>query len=67
MTLNSLLLALAFAVLGIAVFGAGLLLLARFLPGRLWRQAVEERSVPAAIIVAAIAVALGWIVAAAVH
>jgi putative membrane protein len=67
MTLNSLLIALLFAVIGIGVFGCSLLVLAKLLPGQLWRQAVEERSIPAAIILAGVAIALGWIVAAAVH
>jgi len=67
MTINSLLLALLFAVIGLAVFGCAFFLLARFLPGELWRQAIEERSVPAAIVLAGLALAVGWIVAAAVH
>jgi hypothetical protein len=44
-----------------------LFVLGRFLPGHLWRRAVEEQSLPAAIVLAGVALALGWIVAAAVH
>jgi uncharacterized membrane protein YjfL (UPF0719 family) len=67
MPFGSLLSALGFVVLGILVFVSALLLLSRFLPGDLWSRAIEERNLGAAIVLAAIAVALGWIVAAAVH
>jgi uncharacterized membrane protein YjfL (UPF0719 family) len=67
MTINSLIIALAFAVIGIGVFAGALVLLGRFLPGQLWRQVVEERNVAAAIILAGVALAVGWIVAAAIH
>jgi uncharacterized membrane protein YjfL (UPF0719 family) len=39
----------------------------RLLTRNLWRPALEERNLSAAIIVAAVALALGWIIAAAVH
>jgi hypothetical protein len=67
MTGKSLFIAIVFAVVGIGVFGCALFVLGRFLPGRLWRRAVEEQSLPAAIVLAGVALALGWIVAAAVH
>jgi uncharacterized membrane protein YjfL (UPF0719 family) len=67
MTGKSLLIAVIFAAVGMGVFGCTLFVLARFLPGRLWRRAVEEQSLPAAIVLAGMALALGWIVAAAVH
>jgi len=67
MPVNSLFIAVGFAVAGIGVFAVALVLLGRLLPGQLWRQAVEERNMPAAIILAGVALALGWIVAAAVH
>jgi uncharacterized membrane protein YjfL (UPF0719 family) len=67
MTINSLFIAVGFAVVGIGVFAASLVLLGKFLPGQLWRQAVEERNMPAAIVLAGVALAVGWIVAAAVH
>jgi uncharacterized membrane protein YjfL (UPF0719 family) len=58
---------LVFAALGFLAYGAGLALLARVLPGNPWRSAVEEKNVAAAILLAGIALGLGWIVAAAVH
>jgi cytochrome bd-type quinol oxidase subunit 1 len=67
MPFASLLNALGFVILGIAVFACALWLLSRTLPGDLWSRAVQERNLEAAIILAAIAIALGWIVASAVH
>ncbi len=62
-TLNALL----FACIGIIVFAVAFVIIAKALPGDLWRQALIEKNVQAAIILAGIALALGWIVAAAVH
>ncbi len=59
--------ALAFLALGVVVYGVSLLVLLRALPGNLWKQAVEDQNTSAAIVVAGIALALGCIVAAAVH
>ena len=55
--------AIAFAVAGIGLFAVSFRLLSR----ALWRQAIEERNLAAAIVLAAVALALGWIIAAAVH
>jgi uncharacterized membrane protein YjfL (UPF0719 family) len=59
----SLLNAIAFAVIGIVLFAVSF----RLLTGKFWRQVLEERNVSAAIVLAAVALALGWIIAAAVH
>ena len=59
--------ALLFACIGIIVFAVAFVIIAKALPGDLWRQALIEKNVQAAIILAGIALALGWIVAAAVH
>lgn len=67
MTLNSLGIALFFALLGIGLFACAFVLLGKFLPGQLWRRAVEEQNLPAAIVLASIAVALGWIIASTLH
>jgi hypothetical protein len=56
-----------FALVGILIFAVGLVLVAKALPGDLWHQALVEKNLGAAIILAGIALALGWIVAAAVH
>ena len=59
----SLLNAIAFAAAGVLLFAVSFRLLTR----KFWRQALEERNVSAAIVLAAVALALGWIIAAAVH
>jgi putative membrane protein len=65
--LSSTINALLFASIGIIVFAVAFIIIAKALPGDLWRQALIERNLQAAIILAGIAIALGWIVAAAVH
>jgi uncharacterized membrane protein YjfL (UPF0719 family) len=59
--------ALVFAAIGILLFAGAFLLLGRALPGNLWSRAVEEGNLGAAIVLAGLALALGWIVASAVH
>lgn len=67
MPLASTLNALLFACIGIVVFAIAFIIIAKALPGDLWRQALIEKNLHAAVILAGIALALGWIVAAAVH
>ena len=67
MPLSSTINALLFACVGIIVFAVAFIIIAKALPGDLWRQALIEKNLQAAIILAGIALALGWIVAAAVH
>jgi uncharacterized membrane protein YjfL (UPF0719 family) len=67
MSFSSLLNAIGFASAGILVFALALAIVARALPGNLWQQAMVEKNTQAAIVLAGVALALGWIVAAAVH
>ena len=67
MTAASLLNALVFLAIGILAFGLALFYMGRAMPGNLWRQAIEEKNLGAAIILAGMALGLGWIIAAAVH
>lgn len=67
MTAASLINAIVFLALGILAFGLALFYIGRAMPGNLWRQTVEEKSLGPAIILAGIALGLGWIIAAAVH
>lgn len=67
MSLGSLLNGVVYAIVGLLVFAAAVSVLARALPGDLWTRAVRDKEVAPAIVVAAIVLALGWIVAAAVH
>ena len=59
--------ALLFVSIGIVLFPIALFAVTRVLPGNLWEEAIKQRNMGAAAIVAAIALAVGWIVAAAVH
>jgi putative membrane protein len=56
-----------FAVTGIIIFAASLLILLRVLPGQLWNRALDEGNMAAALIVASLVLAISWIIAAAVH
>jgi uncharacterized membrane protein YjfL (UPF0719 family) len=67
MSLVSLGNALAFVVVGIVVFVCALLAVTRALPGDLWSEALNKQNVAASVVLAGVALALGWIVAAAVH
>lgn len=67
MTLSTILNDLVFILVGVVAFSLALVIVGRAMPGNLWKQALEERNLHAAILLAGIALALGWIVAAAVH
>jgi putative membrane protein len=56
-----------FAALGVAVFAAALGVASKLLPFDLRREIVENRNVAAASVVGAVALALGWIIAATMH
>jgi uncharacterized membrane protein YjfL (UPF0719 family) len=66
-TLNSLGIALLFALVGIVLFACAFVLLGKYVLGQLWRQAIEEESLPASIVLASMAVALGLIIASTLH
>lgn len=67
LTAHPLLNAIIFASLGIAVFAAAAGILLKLTPLRLWRELVDERNVAVAVFAGAVALALGLIVAAAMH
>jgi uncharacterized membrane protein YjfL (UPF0719 family) len=67
MSLVSLANALGFVFVGIVVFVCALLAVNRALPGDLWNEALHKQNIGASVILAAIVLALGWIIAAAVH
>jgi uncharacterized membrane protein YjfL (UPF0719 family) len=66
-SVSSLFNALLFAAAGIVTFAVAFVIVAKALPGNLWDRALKEQNLHAAVILAGIALALGWIVAAAVH
>ena len=59
--------ALIFTVAGLLVFAAAMATVDRFIPQRIWKGVVEEKNVALAVLVGAIAVAIGLIVSSAMH
>ena len=56
-----------FAMVGVAVFWICFLVVDKLTPYDLWGEIVEEKNVALAIVVGAMCIAIGLIVAAAVH
>jgi putative membrane protein len=67
MTEYPLLNAILFAALGIAVFAVAFSIVTRLLPFDLKRDIAQERNTAAAIVIAAIALGLAWIIATTMH
>jgi putative membrane protein len=59
--------ALIFAVLGAVVFVVAFAIMVRLAPFDLWKEIVHEHNVAAAILAAAVALGLCWIIAATMH
>jgi putative membrane protein len=57
----------AFALIGIVMFVAAFIILDALTPGKLWDEISEKRNTAAAILMGSVALALGIIVAAAIH
>ncbi len=56
-----------FAFLGVALFIVAFLILDLLTPGKLWHEISEKKNSAAAILMGSVAIALGMIVAAAIH
>lgn len=56
-----------YALIGVAIFWLCFVLVDKLTPYRLWDEIVEKRNVALAIVVGAMCIAIGMIVAAAVH
>jgi putative membrane protein len=56
-----------YALIGVAVFWISFVILDKMTPYRLWEEIVEKKNVALAIVVGAVAIAIGQIVAAAIH
>lgn len=56
-----------YALIGVLVFLICFIVVDKLTPYRLWEQIIEEKNVALAIVVGAIAIAIGLIVAAAIH
>jgi uncharacterized membrane protein YjfL (UPF0719 family) len=57
----------AFALMGVLVFWICFVILDKLTPYSLWTEIVEKQNVALAIVVGAMCIAIGMIVAAAVH
>ncbi|MEP7056895.1 MAG: DUF350 domain-containing protein [Caldimonas sp.] len=58
---------LLYALLGVVVFLVCFVIVDKLTPYHLWQQIVGEKNVALAIVVGSIAIAIGLIVAAAIH
>ena len=56
-----------FALIGVAIFWICFVIVDKLTPYRLWDEIVEKQNVALAIVVGAMCIAIGMIVAAAVH
>ncbi len=56
-----------YALIGVAIFWLCFILVDKFTPYRLWEEIVEKKNVALAIVVGSMALAIGQIVAAAIH
>ena len=56
-----------YALVGVAVFWLCFLIVDKMTPYRLWEEITEKKNVALAIVVGAMAIAIGLIVAAAIH
>ena len=56
-----------FALLGVAVFWLCFVLIDKLTPYHLWAEIIEKKNVALAIVVGSMCIAIGLIVAAAVH
>ncbi len=57
----------AFALIGVVMFILAFVVVDLLTPGKLWDEIAEKRNTAAAILMGSVAIALGVIVAAAIH
>lgn len=56
-----------YALIGVLVFWISFVIIDKLTPYKLWEQIVEEKNLALAIVVAAMCISIGLIVAAAIH
>ncbi len=59
--------ALVFSALGIAIMIVAMIIFDKLTPGQLWKEIVEEKNMPLALTCSAAIIALGTIIASAIH
>lgn len=64
---DNVLAAAVFAGLGVVLFAVAFIVLDLLTPGKLWHEISEKKNTAAAILMGSAAIALGMIVAAAIH
>ncbi|WP_309673297.1 DUF350 domain-containing protein [Gemmatimonas sp.] len=57
----------AYALIGVVMFGLAFVVMDVLTPGKLWDEISEKRNTAAAILIGSVAIAIGIIVAAAIH
>ena len=65
--LSNMVAALAFALIGIAVFAISFVILDRLTPFELWREICERQNTAVATLIGLVSLGLGIIIAAAIH
>jgi uncharacterized membrane protein YjfL (UPF0719 family) len=65
--LSNMVAALAFALIGIAVFAISFVILDRLTPFELWREICERQNTALATLIGLVSLGLGIIIAAAIH
>jgi uncharacterized membrane protein YjfL (UPF0719 family) len=65
--LNHVISALVYSGIGIAILTATFFIFDMITPGNMWKEIVEEKSMPLAICLAAMTIAVGMIIASAIH
>jgi uncharacterized membrane protein YjfL (UPF0719 family) len=56
-----------YAVIGVVVLWVSFILIDKFTPYKLWEEIVEKKNLALAVVVGAMFIAIGQIVAAAIH
>ena len=56
-----------YALIGVGIFGVCFIIVDKLTPYHLWNEIIEKKNMALAIVIGAIAIAIGMIVAAAVH
>ena len=59
--------AIAYALLGVALFGIAFVTFDRLIPGIIWKELLEDQNTALAVLMAGMAIAMAIIIAAAIH
>ena len=65
--LNALVNSLVYTVIGVSIFWLAFIIVDKITPYKLWEELIEQKNVALAIVVGAMCLSIGQIVAAAIH